>query len=782
MLERMTWVDPTESRSVEQWRRVAEERARRIDELEEELEIVYTSHSWRITAPLRGSRRWSQTGSARLKTRLSRVRQRGVAAARAYLGRLGRAVFRRLPAGAKPAVRWLVRRPAFSGTPLSLHHLILAPPPSLGLARVGQVALRPGQPLVSVIIPCFNYGQFLREAVDSALHQTLRSVEVIVVDDGSTEPLTRTTLDELNLPRTTVLRRPNSGLPAARNQGISAARGRYICCLDADDRLASTYLEKAVALLESDRGVGLVYSWVQLYGDEHDVWYTERFDLAELRRRNFIPVSAVFRREDWDIIGGYAHDMRPHGYEDWEFWLRLGGAGRRGVLIPEALFEHRLHGRTMVFEAREKHAALVAAIAHRQPELYRDDALVNRLATGYAVVPVVPPFVNLESQPTIGRDECRTRAGVLAIVPWLTAGGAEAVLHSVLSGLSGPGGVALTIVTCTPSTNEWQARFAELTEEIYHLPAFLPTDLWAQFVFYLVRSRRVGSVIVSGTPFGYRILPELKREFPGVRTLDILHNASPAGHIDRSVTSTLAIDHHVVVTQLIRDALVDLGIQPSKIHVISNGVDTQLFDPARYDRAEVARALGLDPRRPVLTYIGRLSEEKQPLQFLEAAARLADTETQFILVGDGRQHDAVATRLKHRRLRNRVRWLADVPPRDIPAVLAATDALVMTSAIEGLPIVMLEALAMGVPVFTYDVGDVRVAIDDGRNGRVFEPGNLARLTDGLRQFVLNAANRQALQAVARPSLLASGLTLAAQQRAYTALLVDAAVELDLVRA
>jgi glycosyltransferase involved in cell wall biosynthesis len=757
---------------------LAEEQAKRISQLEAELAIVYCSRSWRLTAVLRRSRVLGQEGPPWLGWRL-RIGVRWVINHFDSLAsRLGRAIFRRVSPDAQKIIRVALRRPAGpSLQALPVHQLVLVAQPTLVLAPVGQVVLRDGRPLVSVVVPCFNYGEFVREAVESVLRQTLRSVEVIVVDDGSTDEQTVAILDALDLPRTIVLRRPNGGLPSARNQGITASQGRYICCLDADDRLSPTYLEKAVALLEADRGVGFVYSWVQLFGDEHDVWRTEPFDLSELRVRNFIPVSAVFRRDDWEITGGYAQDMRD-GYEDWEFWLRLGALGRRGVLIPEALFEHRLHGRTMVFKARERHASLVARLTEQHARLYEDRSLIAQHAQSYAVVPALPPFRNLDRLSGTGANEARPRARVLALVPWLTAGGAEAVLHGVLHGLRTQHGVRLTIVTCTPSNNEWQPRFAELTDEIYHLPAFLPRELWAPFVHHLVRARRIDSIVVSGSPFGYDGLPVLKREFPSVRMVDILHNAAPSGHIDRSVKYTSSIDYHVVVARGIADVLAARGILASRIHVIPNGVDTQLFDPARYDRAESMRELNLAVTRPVITYVGRLNEEKQPLEFLAAATKLADTPAQFILVGDGRQRDAVAARLKSARLRNRVHWLKNVPPERIPAILAASDALTITSTIEGLPIVILEALAMGVPVFTFDVGDVRAAVSAGFNGYVFEPGDMTGLVAGLRGFVNDPVQRHALQAAARPGLLERGLTLAAQQRAYASILIPNLAEAD----
>jgi glycosyltransferase involved in cell wall biosynthesis len=276
---------------------------------------------------------------------------------------------------------------------------------------------------------------------------------------------------------------------------------------------------------------------------------------------------------------------------------------------------------------------------------------------------------------------------------------------------------------------------------------------------------------VGGSPFGYELLPSLKRAFPPLRTVDILHNASAAGHIARSVMFTDAIDRHIAVTGDIARELGARGIASAKRTVIPNGVDVEAFDPARYRRADALRQLGLAADRPVIAFIGRLNEEKQPLQFLALAARLADTRAQFVLVGDGLQHQAVADRLKQGDVRHRVSWLKNVPPERSPGVLAAADALVITSTIEGLPIVMLEALAMGAPVFTYDVGDVRAAITTGHNGYVVEPGNLNALTAALRRFVNDPAERQTLQAAARPSLLRGGFTLAAQQQAYAAVLL-----------
>jgi glycosyltransferase involved in cell wall biosynthesis len=127
-------------------------------------------------------------------------------------------------------------------------------------------------PRVSVVIPCYNLGAFLDEAIRSVLAQTYRAFEIIVVDDGSTDEQTRTLLDTLETGATSVIRSANLGLSAARNLGIRHAAGEYICTLDADDRLRPACLERSVALLDERRELAFVSHWVQAFGDDEFEW------------------------------------------------------------------------------------------------------------------------------------------------------------------------------------------------------------------------------------------------------------------------------------------------------------------------------------------------------------------------------------------------------------------------------------------------------------------------------------------------------------------------------
>ena len=165
------------------------------------------------------------------------------------------------------------------------------------------------RPRVSVIIPCYNLGEFLDEAVQSVLAQTCQDFEILVVDDGSTEPATQDLLADYRRPKTQVIRAAHDGLAAARNLGVARATGEFICALDADDRLEPTYLSKAVARLDADPSVTFVSSWLRTFGDEHWDWTPERCDLPTLLWEDTVLTAALVRR---DAVGVAGADCPPH--------------------------------------------------------------------------------------------------------------------------------------------------------------------------------------------------------------------------------------------------------------------------------------------------------------------------------------------------------------------------------------------------------------------------------------------------------------------------------------
>jgi glycosyltransferase involved in cell wall biosynthesis len=196
------------------------------------------------------------------------------------------------------------------------------------------------QPRVSVIIPCYNLGVYLDEAVESVLAQTCQDFEIIIVDDGSTDPATQALLANYQRPKTRVIRIGHVGVSEARNAAIAHATAPYLCALDADDRLEPMYFEKALRALE-DPSLTFVSCWARMFGDEAWDWKPERCDLPALLCEDTVCTAAIVRRDAVLAVGGFDTQIPIQGAEDWELWLTLVERGYRGAILPDVLFNYR---------------------------------------------------------------------------------------------------------------------------------------------------------------------------------------------------------------------------------------------------------------------------------------------------------------------------------------------------------------------------------------------------------------------------------------------------------
>ena len=194
-------------------------------------------------------------------------------------------------------------------------------------------------PAVAVVIPCFNSGSLVREAVDSALAQTHPAVEVIVVDDGSKD---RGTLEALErLPgRVRLIRQHNAGPAAARNAAIASTDAAFVLPLDADDRLGARAAELGARHLGADPEVGIVAGAMALIGDARGLRACAYDGPESMLRHTTIPNISAFRRDDWAAVGGYPESIRRG--EDWAFWMRILRLGRRVAVVPEVFYEYRV--------------------------------------------------------------------------------------------------------------------------------------------------------------------------------------------------------------------------------------------------------------------------------------------------------------------------------------------------------------------------------------------------------------------------------------------------------
>jgi len=228
--------------------------------------------------------------------------------------------------------------------------------------------------LVSIIIPCYNQGQFLEECLASVAAQDYPALEVIVVDDGS-GPATKAVILRLAAERAfSLLTQPNRGLSAARNAGIRAAHGRFVLPLDADNRLAPDAVTRLVATWHAaharDPRIGYVYQDKVWFGAEERYVPHSEFNLYMLLQENFCDAAALMERSLFTDLNVWYDERMRAGFEDWELFLRLAVYHRWGVRLAGQTLEYRRWGFTMVDVANERRAELVAYIRRQVGALY----------------------------------------------------------------------------------------------------------------------------------------------------------------------------------------------------------------------------------------------------------------------------------------------------------------------------------------------------------------------------------------------------------------------------
>lgn len=176
-------------------------------------------------------------------------------------------------------------------------------------------------PLISIIIPYFNTANYIEEILDGVANQTYQNIEIIVIDDGSTDD----TLEVLyiyqnKMPKLKIISQKNTYYVIARQNAIAHAKGKYLVCLDSDDKLHPTYVEKCYQLAEM-KNLDIVYSDAQYFDATDGRWDLPDFKLYDFLHCNCIYVTAMIRKSAFDRVGGF--DTSLTHFEDWDLFISI---------------------------------------------------------------------------------------------------------------------------------------------------------------------------------------------------------------------------------------------------------------------------------------------------------------------------------------------------------------------------------------------------------------------------------------------------------------------------
>jgi glycosyltransferase involved in cell wall biosynthesis len=633
-------------------------------------------------------------------------------------------------------------------------------------------------PKVSIILPTHNGAKYIRKSIESCLNQTYKNIELIIVDDGSTDEtpeIIRSFKDE----RIKHFRhKKNAGLPNALNTGFANSHGEYLTWTSDDNYYLATAIEELLAFLRKNSDVDFVYAdyWVHYF----ETGYEELRRLPDpnnLAKENCVGACFLYTRRVYEAVGNY--DPRYRLVEDYDYWIRifnrfktkhylkplyvygehpesLKSTGNINISYFEAILKYN-NGYISFSELARSFQLYIRSsirkVSHRPIELF--DVFQNiakvmqfsfslfiicfALMIRFSVIDAVSITTNsllvrpleyidfyLLFKPKISRLKAsEDRTNILCIIPSLVVGGAEKVILNIARSADKQK-FTFHLMAAFPSKGTWRSNYETYFENV--VTSFdkigIISNIGKNYGYfqYLIEKLHANVLLITNVPFVYSYIPLLKADFRDLRIVDLIHSRmwppirmlkASAPYVDRRVCISHDLRNHLI--REYRRSGVDKELI-NRIEVIHNGVDSNEFNVDSMKKGAFKAQYSIPENAKVVTFVGRFSEEKNPLLFVEIAKNLlkcGNHDLKFVMAGDGPELVKVKKMIKGSELEDHFVLTGEID--NIPELLRDTYILWVVSKQEGIPLVILEAMSMGVPVLSTNVGEISEAIKDEEN-------------------------------------------------------------------
>jgi len=568
-------------------------------------------------------------------------------------------------------------------------------------------------PLATFVVPLTADRAATERSLRSIRAQSVQSLEILGVDLGDGDAAG-------GRQQGFVVLGAGEGIAAAWNAAAARSRSRYICFLRPGDEFEETYLEKCLFLLEV-ASLDVCGTW-QLQNQQ--VRRAGPFSLAALLASD-VSTTALIRREVLIRAGGFDATIAP-ALLMWDLWIAMAERGARGRLLPET---------ALCTQKASEESKDSSFVSRKYGHLLGDAAAVRRLDAVRAQTPTLQTYghlLNTAVQPG--------GTSVLVTMPFLSMGGAERTTAELCRELRGCGFRVILVTTeaAPPGSADTTAWFRGSVSALFQLPHFLTPAIGQAFLAYLIQREERVVLLQVGSGAVYRWLPKLKDVFPRLPVVDLLFN--PVGHVDSYRKSRAMIDHVIVE----HEGLVDRGEAKTRISVIPNAIDAGRFTPSP--------AAAPRPGEPfVVGFFGRLAEEKAPDTFVRIAARFRDrADFQFLICGTGPMESSLRRMCQDAGLEEKVRFLGFVDTREH---LARCHVTVTCSRLDGRPNIVLESLAMGVPVVASRVGGIPGMAPEDHGIQLCDPEDVAAFCDAIERLASDREEYLRLAAAGRSWLV-----------------------------
>lgn len=568
-------------------------------------------------------------------------------------------------------------------------------------------------PIVSIISSFFNNFEYFETTYRSIINQTFQNWEWIIVDDASTHPDAVAFIQ--SLPERTekikvLFHTTNQGVAGGRNTAISQAKGKYLFFIDMDDIIDPTYIEKCVLFLETHPEFSLVNSY-SIGFQAQEYWWNRGFDKpASFFQENQVTGRLLYRKSDFDKLGGFDAEKSLNPYADWERWLKAISNYQKGWTIPEYLDCYR-----------RTNSGMLATFLQNSSEVNRVTELIqSRYREFFTHTPPQDIFIQRHSfdsnqlkftipvQNKLNRYNTGKR--ILFFFPFLEVGGSDKFNLDLLTLLE-KRGYDITIATTLKSNHTWHQHFYQITPDIFHLLNFLNEVHWLAFTRYIIESRQIDIVVISNSYIAYYFLPLLRAEFPQIAFIDYTHTCDPGwrgnGYPRVSCQFSQYLDYQIVSSQHLAELYQSINPQThSKLRVCYTNIDTNKWKPNSQKRYETRTSLGISEQTVVLIFPARIVEQKRPLFLVEIIKELTAKSLPIavIVLGDGHLLPAMQAKINQLGLDSVFRILPPVDSSQMLNYYSTADIFLLPSEYEGISLAVYEAMSMELPVVTADVG------------------------------------------------------------------------------
>ncbi len=562
------------------------------------------------------------------------------------------------------------------------------------------------KPTISIITPFYNGGKTLMETANAVFSQTYPYFEWIIVDDGSKDEESLKTLKKLEKmdDRIKVYHKENGGPSQARDYGIekSDKDTKYIFFLDCDDLPDHTMLECLYWTLETHKDASFAYTTMVNFGDREFIW-EKYLNVEQECSENLICISSLVRKKDLLEVGCFEIKEKSM-YEDWNLWLKLLAKGKKPVRVDAPLFWYRVSNTGEFSRANKNKEKAMYYVNKTANTIEKDVDIIQfpRIGNKFDIVKNHDNMILPEYKKS-------NKTKILYILPWMVVGGADLFNLELLKRIDRKKYSSI-VITTLPSDNPLRQQFEEYSDEVYDMSTFLERSDYINFADYIISSRKIDTVVVSNSRYGYYMIPYLKGKYPTVPFIDYIHSIDLKDPREGFGRCSFDVDKYLTKTYCCNNFTKNQLKErygKNNVETLYIGTDSDKFDPKKFNKNELKEKYDIPKDKKIISFVARLSEEKRPEMFVEICKRLYKKrkDLYFVIAGDGYLMPNVK-----RIIDDNFKLLGMI--KETAEVYAISDLTVNCSTLEGLALTSYESLSMNVPVVSTDVGGQTELIDD----------------------------------------------------------------------